>query len=113
MLISAVYEEYTREQLEGILWKKHGTICELKTLLVTCAEEMHRLGSDKDELLKIIEDQHREDYKYSANYSIGAYNQMRTYIADLEEFVGKEEALKIRNNPHKYLRSWWDATEPK
>lgn len=113
MLLSAVYEKYDRDQLEGMLWEKHCEIGRLKDLLVTCIEEMHELGSDKHDLMKLIEDQHRTDWHYNANYSVGAYNQMRKYITELENLVGKEEALKIRNNPCQYLCSWWDATEPK
>lgn len=113
MLISAIYEKYTREELEDMLWDRNCQIVDLKSILSTCAEHMHELGSDRHDLLKIIEDQHREEWRYNANYCVGAYNQMRKYIADLEDLVGKEEALKIRNNPCQYLCSWWDATEPK
>lgn len=113
MLLSAVYEDYTRGQLEAMLWHKHSQIVSLKSILATCAEHMHELGSDRHDLLNLIEDQHRKDWNYNANYSVGAYNQMRKYIAELEDLVGKEKALAIRSNPCKYLSSWWDETEPK
>ena len=67
MLISAIYKQYDREELEEMLWDKHCQIVSLKTILATCAEHMHELGSDKHDLLKIIEDQHREDWSYNAN----------------------------------------------
>lgn len=113
MLLSAVYEQYDREELETMLWQKHRETIGLKTLLTTCIEEMYALGSDKYDLMALIEDQHRTDWHYNANYCVGAYNQMRKYIADLENLLGKDKALKIRNDPHQYLCSWWDATEPK
>lgn len=111
MLLSAMFEQYSREELEQILWNRWIEICRLENLLINCAEEMHKCNSTNTELMQIAEDIHTK-WDYPKGYSIGTYNQMRLYISDLEGVVGKEQALKIRSNKYKYLSDWFDMTEP-
>lgn len=112
MLISAIYESLSREDLENKLFDQSSQILELERLLTNCGEELHKCGSGNKNLMSVIENKHRERWNYPEGYDIGTFNQMRTYIAELEQLVGKEAALKIRSNKHKYLSCWFDRTEP-
>lgn len=82
MDINTVFESYTREQLVQELWGKGSEVLRLKHALTACGEEMARLGSDKTDILEAIE---LDEKKWINGYSIGSYNQMRSYILDLEK----------------------------
>jgi hypothetical protein len=82
MDVNAIFEKYTREQLIDMLMKDGKEILRRKHMLTACGEEMHRLGSDKKEILDAIE---ADEAKWISGYCIGSYNQMRGYILDLEK----------------------------
>lgn len=82
MDINAIYEDKTREELVQELCDSHRELTRLKTMLTNCGEEMHRLGSDRKDLLGAIE---AGEAKWITGYSIGSYNQMRDYILNLEK----------------------------
>lgn len=113
MLISAIFSEYSRDELEQKIMAQSGEILALEKLLLTCGEELHKLGTDNMDLLATIKDNHMRRWDYPKGYDIGTFNQMRMYIAELESLIGKDKALEIRSNKCKYLSYWFDMTEPK
>jgi len=78
---NALFEKYSREQLIDMIMKYGKEIIRFKTMLTACAEEMHRLGSNETELMAAAK---KGEATWITGYSIGSYNQMRSYILRLE-----------------------------
>jgi hypothetical protein len=99
MLLSAVYEKYTRDQLEGMLYDNQLEISRLKDSITCLAEELTTpSGKDVSQIVSEAVDYQR---KYTPGYCIGSYNQMNMYIGNLESALGRTVATVIRGETYR------------
>lgn len=112
MDIRAIYGKYSREELENMIMSRDHEILQLEDIILNCGEELVKMGCGNTELLKVVESNYKSRWNYPQGYSMGTFNQMRLYISELENLLGRDAALKIRSNKCKYLSDWFDITEP-
>lgn len=95
MLIEAVFEKYTRDDLIRMILDQGSKQGRLEHILTGCAERLHDLGHDDEVFMKQLESLVPA---HSLGYHLGDYNQMRESIKMLRAQVVElgAEPVKFR-----------------
>lgn len=97
MLLSVMYETYSRDQLISQIWEKSKEIHQLHHIITSCAEELHTHGCTDEVLMAQLE---TLVPARALGYHLGDYNCMRESIKAL-----KAQVVSLGAEPVKFR---WD-----